>query len=237
MYKKFSKIYDKFMEYCDYNEWARIVEENKQEFQIEGNDLLDLGCGTGEILLYLQQYNCTGIDLSEEMLKIAQKKLKGCNIPLYYGDMKNFDTGKKYDIIISFFDTITHLTSLEELKENFRCIANSLKKDGIYIFDIVDRNFMELMFPGGVFVDQRKNLTTIWEHEFEDGIDYIDATYFIKQKNGYFEKIQESYEKKLFTATEIKKAAEENGLKISKKYLNNKIAGEREFFVLRLDGQ
>jgi cyclopropane fatty-acyl-phospholipid synthase-like methyltransferase len=226
------------MEYCDYNEWAKIVDENVLEFKIEGRDLLDLGCGTGEILLYLQQkYQCTGIDISEEMLKVAQKKLKGNNIPLYCGDMRNFDTGKKYDVIISFFDTITHLTSIEELKENFKSVANALKERGLYIFDVVDRKFMEEMFPGDVFVDQRKNITTIWEHDFDEGIDYIDATYFVKNKNGYFEKIQESYEKKLFTFLEIEEAAKENGLKITKKYLNDKIAGEREFFVLRLDGQ
>lgn len=65
---------------------------------------MDLGCGTGENLLRLcEKYECSGLDLSEGMLKKANIKLKGKNVPLFLGDMREFDTGEKYDIIFSFF--------------------------------------------------------------------------------------------------------------------------------------
>lgn len=238
MYQKFAKIYDRFMEHCDYSQWEAVVEEDIAYGGAPGRRLLDLGCGTGELLLRLKdRYECSGLDLSEEMLKVAKRKLKGMDIPLYLGDMRDFNTGEKYDIMLSLFDTITHLTSIQELEEHFGCVSQSLNEAGLYIFDTVDRGFMDEMFPGGTFVDQRKNMTTIWEHELEEGIDYIDATYFIKQKNGSYEKLEETYEKKLFTHDEIEEAASKANLRIIRVHRDKGAAGEREFFVLRLDGQ
>ena len=49
-----------------------------------------------------------------------------------------------------------------------RQVERSLKDNGVYIFDIVDREFMNEMFPNDLFVDDRKDLTCIWEHEIED---------------------------------------------------------------------
>ena len=51
----------------------RIKESKKSR----GKELLDIGCGTGTHLKYLQdEYNCTGFDLHQEMIDVAKKKLK-----------------------------------------------------------------------------------------------------------------------------------------------------------------
>ena len=123
MYKNFSKVYDKFMEVCDYDEWIEILERHIKENNPEGKKILDLGCGTGKNLLKLsEKYECSGLDLSEEMLKRAKIRLKGKNVPLFLGDMRAFDTGEKYDIIFSFFDTVNHLTSTEDLMDLFNSV-------------------------------------------------------------------------------------------------------------------
>ncbi len=234
MYKSFSKLYDKFMEFSDYGAWEKQVEELIQEGQPDGKKLLDIGCGTGELLLRMaKNYQCDGMDLSEEMLKIAQKKLKHRDVKLFLGDMVEFDTGYKYDIMVSLFDTVNHLTSVEELESHLESVKNSLNPGGIYIFDVVDREFMESMFPGGLFVDNRKELTCIWEHEVEEGIDYIDATYFLKNSRGSWDKLTESYAKKIFSSSEIEKTVSKTGLIVLNKIVNDKIAGKRWIYLLK----
>lgn len=234
MYKVFSKLYDKFMEFSDYGAWEKQVEELIKEGQPKGKTLLDIGCGTGELLLRMtKNYQCDGMDLSEEMLKIAQRKLKHREVKLFLGDMVEFNTGYKYDIMVSLFDTVNHMVSVEELESHLRSVANSLNDEGVYIFDIVDREFMDTMFPGGLFVDNRKDITCIWEHEIEDGIDYIDATYFLKNSRGSWDKLTELYSKKIFTDAEIEKCSEISGLKITKKVINDKIAGRRTVYLLK----
>ena len=234
MYKNFSKLYDKFMEFSDYGAWEKQVEELIIQGNPDGKRLLDIGCGTGELLLRMaKNYQCDGMDLSEEMLKIAQKKLKHRDVKLFLGDMVEFDTGFRYDIMVSLFDTVNHMVSQEELINHFQSVENSLNSNGVYIFDVVDREFMDTMFPGGLFVDNRKDITCIWEHEIEEGIDYIDATYFLKNSRGNWDKLTESYAKKIFTESEIKESAEKAGLKVLNTVINDKIAGKRYIYLLK----
>lgn len=235
MYRKFSKLYDKFMEYSDYQAWENLIEELIKVGEPKGKKLLDIGCGTGELLLRMaKKYQCSGLDLSEEMLKIANKKLKHREVKLYLGDMVEFNTGEKYDIMVAMFDTVNHLTSVEELEFHLESVKNSLNEGGIYIFDVVDREFMDTMFPGGVFVDNRKDLTCIWEHEVEDGIDYIDATYFLKNSKGHWEKLNESYSKMIFSQEQLEKSITKMGLNIKKIEKNDKIAGKRYIYLVNL---
>lgn len=234
MYKVFSKLYDKFMEFSDYGAWEKQIEELIQEGQPNGKQLLDIGCGTGELLLRMaKNYQCDGMDLSEGMLKVAQRKLKHREVRLFLGDMVEFDTGYRYDIMVSLFDTVNHILSLEELESHLKSVEKSLNPGGVYIFDVVDREFMETMFPGDVFVDNRKDITCIWEHEIEEGIDYIDATYFLKNSRGSWDKFTESYSKKIFSSIEIEDTISKTGLKVIKTIINDKIAGKRHIYLLK----
>lgn len=234
MYKVFSKLYDKFMEFSDYGAWEKQIEELICEGQPNGKRLLDIGCGTGELLLRMaKNYQCDGMDLSEGMLKIAQRKLKHREVKLFLGDMVEFDTGYRYDIMVSLFDTVNHILSVEELESHLKSVEKSLNPGGVYIFDVVDREFMESMFPGDIFVDNRKDITCIWEHEIEEGIDYIDATYFLKNSRGSWDKLNESYSKKIFSSIEIEESISKSGLKLLKKVINDKIAGKRHIYLLK----
>ena len=135
--------------------------------------------------------------------------------------------------MISLFDTVNHMVSVEELESHLESVLNSLNNGGVYIFDIVDREFMDTMFPGGLFVDNRKDITCIWEHEIEEGIDYIDATYFLKNSRGSWDKLTESYSKKIFTHNEIEESVKKVGLTLVKRVINDKIAGKRFVYLLK----
>ena len=238
MYTEFSKVYDEFMEYADYDMWYETIKVILKHHEIKGKSLLDLGCGTGEILLRAHRdYECTGVDLSEGMLTRAAEKLslEEITIPLVEQDMTKLDLGRGFNVIISMFDTVNHLTTLEGLDNLFKGIERHLEDGGVYIFDVVDRSFMEEMFPGGVFLDERKNMTVIWEHEYEeeDGLDYINTTFFVEEKDGRFTRHIEDYAKRIFTKEEIEKAASNSGLSVSAILENDQLAGRRYFYCLQ----
>lgn len=234
MYKHFSKIYDNFMQYADYTKWKEEIEKLILLGQPKGKELLELGCGTGELLKRFEKdYHCHGLDISEHMLKVAQEKLVAQKIPLYLGDMVDFDTGDRYDIIIAIFDTVNHIVDMIDLKRHFRTVFANLKPGGVYIFDIVDRAFMDEMFPNDVFVDVRDDLTVIWEHELEDGIDYIDATYFTHLVGSRYRRVEESYAKKIYHRRELEHAIRRSNLKIQKVVTSTGIAGNRYMYLLK----
>lgn len=236
MYENFSKVYDYFMEHCDYTQWTDQIYDIFKKYNKESGNLLDVGCGTGEMgLRFIEKYRYSGLDLSEEMLKLANKKLKKLDIQLYQADMVNFRMPERFDVAVSLFDTVNHLTTNDEMTSHFLCMRDVLKVDGIYVFDLIDRDFMNMMFPSGTFVDIRKKITVIWEHTLEEGVDYIDATYFVKNRAGAYDKLTEEYEKKIFTQEEVEKSLKLAGMKLLEVIENREIAGKRYFYVVAPD--
>ena len=84
-------------------------------------NVLDIGCGDGELLRNLKkkkQCNCYGIDFSQNLIRVAQKKSK--NINYFCIDMnkikKEFKTKVKFDYIITK-RSIQNLTSWNDQKK------------------------------------------------------------------------------------------------------------------------
>ena len=71
-YNELAKYYDLIHSDLDYEKSAKGIDKLIQlHLRSKGNKLLDVACGTGTHIKYLEdKYNCTGIDWNEEMLKI-----------------------------------------------------------------------------------------------------------------------------------------------------------------------
>lgn len=72
--------------------------------QVNGKKILDVGCGTGELMnqLFLENpsLQLTGLDLSNEMLAVARNKLKE-NAEFVLGDAENLPfVDESFDIVI-----------------------------------------------------------------------------------------------------------------------------------------
>lgn len=93
------------------------------------NKILDLGCGMGHYsnYVYNKGFKVTGIDFSEEMIKIA--KNNNSDINFLVSDICNLDVlqSEKYDGIIIAY-VLQHL-SKNEVYELFNDIKNYLEKD------------------------------------------------------------------------------------------------------------
>lgn len=53
-YSSFAKVYDMFMDNVPYEEWGKYLINLLEEYGIKDGLVLDLGCGTGVLLKYLQ---------------------------------------------------------------------------------------------------------------------------------------------------------------------------------------
>ena len=141
-YKKFSYYFDEVVCSLDYDLWLEFIEP----YLKDGDTVLDLACGSGTLLtmLKLKGYDCEGLDLSSDIIDIANEKAKinHLRIPYYVEDMTDFNLNKQYDMITCFFDSINFLKTKEDIDNMFTCVKKHLKKGGLFIFDI----FSETMF-------------------------------------------------------------------------------------------
>ncbi|MCA9980143.1 MAG: class I SAM-dependent methyltransferase [Anaerolineales bacterium] len=101
--------------------------------------ILELGCGSGRLLLPLAQagHTAVGLDLSAEMLTLARAELAGhANVTLVQGDMAQFDLPQKpFDTAVVFCNTLLHLDNVA-LGQMLRHTAVHLRPGGRLLIDI-----------------------------------------------------------------------------------------------------
>ena len=119
-----------------------------EEAMKAGSPVLELGCGTGRILIPIAQegIEITGLDQSPDMLSRAKEKTAKLDdetrnrIELVQGDMRSFSFKKKFNLIIIPYRAFLHLLTSEDQMMALTCIRNHLKDDGKLILNFFDPN-------------------------------------------------------------------------------------------------
>ena len=108
--------------------------------------VLDVTCGAGSQFFYLAQrgYDVTGSDINVKMLEVARNKALKLSLGLqnrfHVADMRSVQLGK-FDAVISIFNAVGHLTR-EDFERAMLNVKSNLIKDGIYIFDIYNAEYL-----------------------------------------------------------------------------------------------
>ena len=132
-YSAYARFYDATQ--GDRAEHAAYVRSLLKRHHPRAKSVLELACGTGSILKQLQpHYDVTGVDLSNEMLAVARKKVPG--VRLVHGDMTAVDLGERFDVVLCVYDSINHLVRFRDWEAVFRRARQHLNDGGIFLFDI-----------------------------------------------------------------------------------------------------
>ena len=134
-YSKLAQYYDDMYNEIDYKGHSsrlhEIIRENKKT---SDNKLLDVACGTGTHIKYLQDhYDATGYDLSNEMLEVARKKCP--NTDFIQGDMVSLNLGRKFDVITCLFGSISYLTKEKDLATTIKKFSQHTFTGGVVIIE------------------------------------------------------------------------------------------------------
>ncbi len=179
------KAYRQLAEYYDRLVDSIVLEKYKEVIgKAEGLDILDLGCGTGNLLKnYSLKNNTYGIDQSAEMIKIAQGKDK--NSKYFVGDIRDFKFKEKFDIIICAFDTLNHLKNLKDWESLFKSAKKHLKDEGVFIFDFNTLEALRNYGSGSIF-KKSGNDYLVLRTEVKRNICFWIIDIFIKDKRKLF---------------------------------------------------
>lgn len=109
-----------------------------------GSPVLELGCGTGRILIPTARegIHITGLDLAGEMLRVCRQSLErepkdihNC-VDLVQSDMRNFDLGKQFRLVTVPFRTFHHLLHVAEQIQCLTSIRRHLYDGGRLAIDL-----------------------------------------------------------------------------------------------------
>jgi len=125
----------------------------------KGIKVLDVGCGGGLACEFLAKLgaNVSGIDLSINSIKAAQEHAKNSNLEINYqcGVAENLPYNENTFDIVLCFDVLEHVADLKiVISEIYRV----LKKDGIFLFDTVNRTFKSKLIMIWLLEDVLKQL-------------------------------------------------------------------------------
>ena len=142
-YNAYSAIYDG--EYADYTEdvsfylrWARRYPPRA----------LELGCGTGRVLVPLAKAGIpiTGLEKCPAMLELCQQKLAGleADTHLVEGDMVDFDLGQEFGLVYLPFREFMHLSGPNQALECLDCIHRHLLPEGRLVLNLYNMDLVTL---------------------------------------------------------------------------------------------
>lgn len=143
VFETYSQYYDLLYKDKDYTTETDYIISLIKEYHSNTDTILELGCGTGMHAGMLAEhgYKVEGIDLSQTMLEIALDRQSKFPVSIseklsfYEGDIRNYESSKKFDAIISLFHVISYMTSNTDLNQAFTTVSKHLKSNGIFIFD------------------------------------------------------------------------------------------------------
>jgi SAM-dependent methyltransferase len=165
-YQQFAYLYDELMKDAPYDKWVKFVKEKRQKYKIDGNRLLDLACGTGELSVRFAKdgFSVTGVDLSSDMLAVAQAKaqLEGTQISFFEQNMANLEGHEQFDTIGIFCDSLNYLQTDEDVIHTFSTVFQHLKAGGMFLFDVHSIYKISHVFINQTFAMAEDHLSYIW---------------------------------------------------------------------------
>jgi SAM-dependent methyltransferase len=118
----------------DYVEEAEIIADRIKNYsKIPVKTLLNLGCGGGHEDFTLKKYfHITGVDLSENMLKLARELNPENNY--LGGDLRSVRLKEKFDSVIA--TSLMYMKTQEELRSAFQTAYEHLNPGGVLVLFI-----------------------------------------------------------------------------------------------------
>ena len=139
-YDFIAELYDHVTAYSERADVDFFVDEARRS----GGPVLEIGCGTGRVLIPTARtgIEITGLDLSGHMLERCRQNLEAeseevrSRVTLVKGDMRDFDLGDLFSLATIPFRPFQHLTSVDDQLACLGSIRRALTTGGRLILDL-----------------------------------------------------------------------------------------------------
>jgi SAM-dependent methyltransferase len=184
---------------------------------------LELGCGTGRLLIPIAAAGCeiAGLDLSTYMLARCREKLRDrpeevqARVRLVQGDMTCFDLGETFGLVTVPFRAFQHLISVDEQVACLRCANRHLTMGGKLILDLFQVNmryltdpdsmeerqdFAGVVLPGGRTLRRTHRLAAV--HQAAQ-VNDVEMIFYVTHPDGRTERLVQAFPFRYFFRYEV----------------------------------
>ncbi|MFX1538190.1 MAG: class I SAM-dependent methyltransferase [Promethearchaeota archaeon] len=174
-----------------------------EEAQKAGSPVLELGCGTGRILIPIAKadIDIVGLDYSPDMLSIARQKISKLipetkkRIQLVEGDMRNFSFDQRFKLIMIPYRAFLHMMTPKDQRQALQCVHEHLTDDGRLVFNIFDPRLDIIAAHFGSLGSslkkvneftnpETKNRVVVWDtRQYDPELQKIDQYFIFEELN------------------------------------------------------
>jgi len=202
-----------------------------------------MGCGTGGVTYRLAKrgYDMIGLDISGDMLSVAESKRTDENILFLKQDMRAFELYGTVDAVVCVYDCMNYVFKLSDLKKIFENVYNYLNTGGLFLFDLNTPVKYRRIAGENPMSRVAEDFSYIWESEYDESnkTNECAATFFVMDKeSGLYRRFTELHRQKAYDDKQILRAAEPSGLRCVKVFNADTMGrpgaeSERLYYVLK----
>lgn len=231
-YESLAGSYDELTTDVDYPRWRRYVERHFAKLDRPVRRVLDLACGTGSLTRELAQagYEMVGVDLSEDMLAVAEEKCRDLEPrPLFFREaMESLRLPMGVDACVCCLDSVNYVLKPEKAKAAFRRVWECLEPGGLFLFDVDTPKKLEEM-DGQVFLDETEDVYCVWRGEYSQKKRICSFWMDIFRREGeVWTRGEELHRERAYTDEELTAFLEEAGFIKIKRHGELKMAPPKE---------
>ena len=170
-YEALAVSYDRLTNDVDYEATVAFYYEIMKGEGLSPRTAVDLACGTGSVATILARrgLQVTGVDMSEEMLTMAQHKTAELENPPRFvcQPLQKLHLPRAVDMAVCTLDSLDYITNPADCAEAIRRVYKALNPGGIFIFDVNTPEKLRSM-DGQVFLDEDDDVYCVWRGEFDE---------------------------------------------------------------------
>lgn len=129
----------------DYKEGEQFLEKLIKVLDLKPQSkIIDLACGKGRHSVFLNKmgFDVLGLDLSEESI-LHDKKFENKTLKFEVHDMRDRVKHEKVDAVFNLFTSFGYFKTDEEDQSVFISVSEILKKDGLFVLDFMNAEFVK----------------------------------------------------------------------------------------------
>lgn len=217
-YKEFSYYYDYFNYNADYDVLADKIHSWASAEKLDGKIACDLGCGTGELAIRLNEkgWDVIAVDCSEEMLDVFMDKREELglyDILILNQDITQLDMFGTVDLFTCTFDTVNHLDGAANVQKLFDKVSLFMHPDGVFIFDMNSEYKHENILGNEEYVFDEEEACCRWKNTTDTEKRRTNISINIEDKQSG-EKYAEDFYEYYYSLEQIKEMLKKAGLVI-----------------------
>lgn len=206
-YHALAASYDRLTNDIRYENTVQFYRQILAREKLQPRTAADLACGTGSVTLLLarQGLQVTGVDMSEEMLCVAQQKTQGEeNPPLFVCQrLEKLQLPRGVDLAVCALDSMNYITDPANCREALRRIYRVLNPGGCFIFDVNTPEKLRAM-DDQVFLDEDDDVYCVWRGDFDEESNILSYAMDLFQRHGNtWHRSFEEHQEYAYTAREL----------------------------------